>query len=56
MTGSRDIFEIRKQILTKYVLDKEEKLRIAINDKPKWLPNFIWYRLIRFVIREEYFV
>jgi hypothetical protein len=42
----------RKQSINDAVVN-EQLLKFVLNEKPKLMPTFFWYKLIRLVVRKE---
>lgn len=42
----------RKQTINDALVN-EQLIKFVLHDKPKYLPTFIWYKLIRLVVKKE---
>jgi len=34
------------ELAEKYIIQIEESIKLSIQPKPKWLPNFIWIKIL----------
>jgi hypothetical protein len=42
----------RKHIINDEVVN-EQIIRFVLHDKPKYLPKFVWHKLIKMIVRKE---
>lgn len=46
-----------EQFTRKHVIDdaiiNEQIIKYVLHDKPKWLPRFVWHKLVKLVVKKE---
>ena len=45
--------EYTYKVTANYNTILEEHIKIVLNDKPKYMPTFLWHKLIKIIIRTE---
>jgi len=51
---SRDIItEMTYKIINEKSTLWEEKIQLCINQRPRWVPEFVWYRLLKLVLIQK---
>jgi hypothetical protein len=48
------LFETSVKLANQHAGLIEQKIRLVLNEKPSWLPESVWFRLIKLLIRIEY--
>lgn len=53
----KDSLNLLEQFTRKHMVDdqvvNEQLIKYVLHDKPKYLPKYIWHKLVRLVVRKE---